>query len=75
MEAVIPWLAVLACPLMIVVCVRMMAGSGKAKDSAAVEQSGQESDQMHQDVAALKEEVAMLRAKSALEPSDTDQRG
>ncbi len=63
MDAILPFVALLACPLMMIWCMRSMRNQGK---SGAVD--GNVSDVvLKEEHAELREEVAMLRAQSFLE--------
>jgi len=63
MDAILPFVALLACPLMMIWCMRSMRNHGKSGAG-----DGNVSDVvLKEELAELREEVAMLRAQSFLE--------
>ncbi len=67
MRNLLPFVAFLACPLMMIWCMRSMRGHGSSEEGSR-EETTQETA-LKEDLAELREEVAMLRAQSALDPS------
>lgn len=63
MGSILPLVALLACSLMMIWCMRSMSSHGKSETS---EDSGPDVA-LKEELAELREEVAMLRAQSMLE--------
>lgn len=70
MGHLLAYLPVLACPIMMILCIKMMGSSRGANDDAHKLKPSSDDRAVREEVAALHEEIARLRADSALASTD-----